>query len=322
MTADLITGIWKLLLVGASWCLVGVIFGMAPKKKLDTDLIQFMSAIVSIFASIIIALFFIPPASCALKTVLIACGIYFWSGFMNFWGLQAMGAGMARGPNGAVWGIMQSAMIAPFTVGFLFFHQEMSIGRGLGLILIVAALVLFAQAKNAKSPVHSGTGSSWRFFALLAFGLICVQQSLATIPSYYPEAQNVSAVLKTLASAAGSFAASLFPFTLNALRNPKQLKQTFSGIANPWLYIFVFAMQFFGLIFAYTCFYPGMDAMARANAGSISYPLMVGSCIVSFSLYAIFGLKEKATPKQMAAIALCLLGLIGICMTAGPSLVL
>lgn len=319
--SDLLTGIWKLLLVGASWCLVGVIFGMAPKKKLDTGLIQFSSSIVSISASLIIALFFVKQEACDRNVILMTCGTYFLSGFFNFWGLQAMGAGMKRGPNGAVWGIMQSAMIAPFLVGFFFFHQQMYIGRVAGLILIIVALAFFALVKNEKSVgVELQTNRMWRFYAFLAFALICVQQNLATAPSYYPAAQHVSAVWKAFSSATGAFTASMFPFAVRAYHSRKQLGWTFHGLLNPWLYVFVFSMQFFSLIFAYTCFYPGMDAMARAGAGSISYPLMVGSCIVAFSLYAIFGLKEKASAKQIAAIVLCLLGLVGICLTVGPSL--
>ena len=42
-------------------------------------------------------------------------------------------------------------------------------------------------------------------------------------------------------------------------------------------------------------------------------PLMIGSCIISFSLFAIFGLKEKATKAQLLALLLCLLGLIAVC---------
>ena len=45
----------------------------------------------------------------------------------------------------------------------------------------------------------------------------------------------------------------------------------------------------------------------------VCYPLMVGSCIVSFSLYSIFGLKEKATKVQIAALVLCMIGLAGLC---------
>ena len=56
--------------------------------------------------------------------------------------------------------------------------------------------------------------------------------------------------------------------------------------------------------------------MAEANAGAICYPLMVGSCIISFSLFAIFGLKEKATRTQLLALLLCLLGLIAVCFPA------
>ena len=49
-------GIPALLTVGASWCLVGIIFGDAPKRGLDIRLLQFFGGITSITAGIIIAL--------------------------------------------------------------------------------------------------------------------------------------------------------------------------------------------------------------------------------------------------------------------------
>ena len=97
------------------------------------------------------------------------------------------------------------------------------------------------------------------------------------------------------------------------VRHPEISKKIFTGWKNKWLYIYTFGQQFYGLFFAYLLFYPGMDAMAEANAGAICYPLMVGSCIVSFSIFAIFGLKEKATRAQLTALLLCLLGLTGLC---------
>ena len=75
-------------------------------------------------------------------------------------------------------------------------------------------------------------------------------------------------------------------------------------------------MQFFSLIFAYTLLYPGLDAMGKAGAGAVSYPLMVGSCIVSFSLYSALRLKERISPAQLAALVLCLGGLAGLCFPA------
>ena len=48
--------------------------------------------------------------------------------------------------------------------------------------------------------------------------------------------------------------------------------------------------------------------MAKAGAGSISYPLVVGACIVGFNLYSLFFLKEKWNVLQAAGVAFCIGG--------------
>lgn len=54
-------------------------------------------------------------------------GSYYCAGILNYAGLQAMGKGMQLGPNGAVWGIMQSALIVPFLGGILLFGQVLTV---------------------------------------------------------------------------------------------------------------------------------------------------------------------------------------------------
>ena len=72
-------------------------------------------------------------------------------------------------------------------------------------------------------------------------------------------------------------------------------------------------LQFFNLFFSYTLFYPGLNVMADAGFGGMCYPLMVGSCIVSFSFSSLFLLKEKFSFYQLGAVIVCLSGLVLIC---------
>ncbi len=306
-------GIPALLAVGASWCLVGIIFGDAPKRGLDTRLLQFFGGILSLTVGTIIALFFLPPKMIDLQVMIWGLASYFCAGILNYAGLQAMGRGMQLGPNGAVWGIMQSALIAPFLGGILLFGQPLTIPRLAGIGLLITALVFFAEAKNQKSQHKADAAGNWRFYAFLSFGFICFQQNFSTVPSYFPACREISPVLRALAVGSGSFSGAAAMLIYQKLRHPETAQKIFTGWRNKWLYIYTFGQQFYGLFFAYLLFYPGMDAMAEANAGAICYPLMVGSCIVSFSLFAIFGLKEKATRTQMIALSLCLLGLTALC---------
>lgn len=306
-------GVLALLAVGASWCMVGIIFGDAPKRGLDIRLLQFFGGITSITVGIIIALFFLPPKMIDSQVMFWGLGSYFCAGVFNYAGLQAMGKGMQLGPNGAVWGIMQSALIAPFLGGILIFGQPLTVPRLAGIVLLVAALVFFAKAKNQRSGSSGRAEGNWRFYAFLSFGIICFQQNFGTAPSYFAACRELSPVQRALAGAAGSFSAASCMLLFQKIRHPEISQKIFSGWKNKWLYIYVFGQQFYGLFFAYLLFYPGMDAMAEAGAGAICYPMMVGSCIVSFSLYAIWVLKEKITRVQLTALILCVLGLTALC---------
>jgi multidrug transporter EmrE-like cation transporter len=59
-----------------------------------------------------------------------------------------------------------------------------------------------------------------------------------------------------------------------------------------------------------------MDVMARKGFGGMCYPMMVGSCIVSFTLSSVLLLKEKIRPIQFAALLVCIGGLVLICTQA------
>lgn len=312
---DLVFGIIALLLVGASWCMVGVIFGDAPKRGLQTALVQFSGACCSLMIGLFIAFFILDePTTCGRREMFITCGAIFVTSIFNFLGLQAMSAGMKCGPNGAVWGIMQSALIFPYLVGLILFAQPLTVPNFLGMTFVMSALVFFAMAKNQKQQPGVEIQSKWRFYAFLALGIIAIQQNLSTAPSaYFESPKMVSPVVRSLSGAAGTLFSSCMWALVREIRERGSAKAMFSGLKNPWLYLYVLGMQPFNLFFAYVLLYPGMDAMGRAGVGSICYPLMVGSCIVSFSLYAILGLKEKITKVQIAALVLCVIGLAGLC---------
>ena len=44
-----------------------------------------------------------------------------------------------------------------------------------------------------------------------------------------------------------------------------------------------------------------MDILGKAGLGGMCYPLMVGSCIVTFTLTSVFGLKERLQKIQAFA---------------------
>ena len=53
--------------------------------------------------------------------------------------------------------------------------------------------------------------------------------------------------------------------------------------------------------------------MAEQGRGGMCYPLMVGSCIVFFTIISVLLLKERMRKIQLAAILVCVAGLVLIC---------
>ena len=304
--SSLTFGIIAMIAVGGSWCLIGFVMGNAPKKGIEPSLIQFLGFLFAAICSTGIMLGTKSIPTCSWNTIFFTCTLIGLGGFLNFFMLQIMSCAMQRGPNGIIWSIIQSALVFPFIVGMLFFNVQFSFTRLIGIICLLASLALFAFTKNNQS-----TNNNWRILAFLCLFIAAVQQNLTSIPSYYQEAKAVNSITRALASACGGLLAAIF---YNIIKMNKDFwVKLGSNLKNKTLWRYVIALQFFNLIFAYTLFYPGMNAMADAGIGGMSYPMMVGSCIISFSLTALLILKEKFSLIQIGAIIICISGLILIC---------
>ena len=310
-------GVPALMAVGASWCLIGAILGRAPKDGLDTGMVQLGSAVVSVSASLLLSAI-LRPAPVPGPVLAATLGTYAIAGALNFFALQAMSAGMQRGPNGRVWGIMQSAQLFSFLGGVVFFGDQLTVPRIVGMVLIVAAIVLFARAKGdggAPAEAAPSAGPGWRFWAFLALAICAVQQNLTAAPSHFESARAVSPVLRAMASAAGAVAASLAALAWNVRGgNTAGVRARAASLLRGRLWLYACGMQFFGLIFAYTLHYPGMDALGRVGAGALCWPICVGSCIVSFTAYSALVLKERTTRLHLLAVIACLAGLFLLCL--------
>lgn len=307
----MLQGIFYLVLVGSSWSLVGIIMGHAPKHDIDTGVIQLASALVPFTVSLLLFLTnTVPMFTCALSTGLQAALIFAMVGVLGFILLQLMACTMQRGPNGIVWAIIQSGLIFPFMMGIVFFDVPLSFTRGAGLLAILAALLLFALAK------HRGLSATapWLGLSLLAFLICGTQQMLNNLPSYIPEMRDgVTHYFRAFSVACGGILA----FTVRnvLLQKLAGFRARFNNsIRKPLFWKYVVIKQGFGLISAYFLLYRGMDRLSAAGIGSVSYPLLVGSCIVAFTLYSIFILKERTGLAQYAGLVLCLVGIVAICL--------
>ena len=156
----MIHGTLLLVATGLCWVLIAVVISTAARRRLDLDFIQAGAALLTAAAAGG-ALLFQRNASIPLPLQLAVFG----AGVGNYLMIKLMNAGMARGHNGAVWGITQSALVFPFTMGMLFFGVAPTVSRLTGLALILAAIVLFSFSKEKKP----GTSGNWLLPTLGAF---------------------------------------------------------------------------------------------------------------------------------------------------------
>jgi drug/metabolite transporter (DMT)-like permease len=302
-------GIMAMVIVGASWCLIGLIMGDAPKRGIEPSLVQLFGGVVSVLASVVIMFATKAYPTAPARVVFWTCAAYAYSGMSNFIMLQIMSSAMQSGPNGIIWSIIQSAMIFPFIGGILFFGVEFTAFRGIGIFLVLAALVLFALAKD-----NSNNSGKWKLKAFICLAMCAIQQNITTMPSYFPEVKGVSSICRSLVSALAILVTALI---YNIVRmNDARREQIKKNIRNLTLWKYIGGLQFFNLIFAYTLLYPGLDTMADHGLGGMCYPMLVGSCIVSFTISSVLILKEKIRPVQVAALTACIAGLVFICTKA------
>ena len=310
-------GVVALAIVGSSWCLTGAILGRAPKDGLDTGMVQLGSSVVSIVAGLLLGALLLPPSPVGGRVLAATLGTYALAGSLNFAALQAMAVGMQRGPNGRVWGIMQSAQLFSFLGGVVFFGDPLTPPRMLGMAFLVAAIALFAIAKDdvpaTGKSAASRSGAGWRFWAFLSLAICAVQQNLAAAPSHFEQARAVSPLFRAIATSTGTLGPAVAMLLAGAARDRAVFRRKVCSLARGRLWLYALGMQFFGLLFAYTLFYPGMDALGRAGAGALSWPILVGSCVLAFTAYSTFVLKEKATKLVALAVLSCLAGLFLIC---------
>ena len=307
-------GIIAMILVGSSWTLSGLVLGIAPRHGLTASSVKRMGGLFSLAAGVAImaATRQFPHASIGIvgMTVLLYGLTGFLSGLMSL----IMSLAMQYGPNGIIWSIVQSGTICSFIGGILFFGLKATPLRVTGIFLILVSLALFGHAKDNTIPATNeplslwGWKCNWRQLAFLCFALVGLEHNITTIPSFFEDFRRLSPIFRSLCAAAGNIAATIFWSV--SRREPHPFSFQRETLHNRYFWIFVLGLQFFGLLFSYTLLYPGLDILGKAGLSGTGFPLMVGSCCVAFTITSRLLLKEVITFTQLAALSLCIIGLI------------
>lgn len=288
------TGILLLIAAGLSWVAIGAVVSRSAARGLNLNRIQAEAALACLLVSLA-ALPFLDGAAARLPSIPVGM-LLALAGAANFVTFLLMNRAMRQGHNGVVWSVVQSALIWPFLMGMLFFGVSCTLPRVLGLALILTGIGL---AGLVRGGAGGGAGMrKWLGAALGAFTAAGISQCLANLPSYLGGAEFGS-VGKAAALQLGTLAAfgAEAGCKAEARRGPVNWKPAavLAG-AN------IAAQYFF--------FYRGLDLVAQAGAGSIGYPVVLGSCIAGFSLYSAAVLRERVTAASAGSVVFCLAGIV------------
>ena len=307
----MLVGVFILISVGLIWTLTGVVMGGAKKHGIDSSLMQLMSSLLTIVVCCALVVCGVYPSlDVSQQTGLYAFAMYFCVGASGYILNETMARAMERGPNGLVWGILQSGTVIPFIVGVLFHHVPAPPLRIGGMVMILMALLFMSSDRHDDS--RKAEGKSWLYLSFVAFMICGLQQTINNEPSYSEEIrQGVHAVYRCLFLAVGSLLSAIYGQMrrggLKTLR--ENVKRNFR---LPFFWLFSFGEKAIGIFGTLYLTFNGMDRMAKLGYGAISYPVMVVSCIAGFSLYSILVLREKCTWKSATGLLCCVLGIIGL----------
>ena len=223
------------------------------------------------------------------------------AGIANFYTYVFTLKAMQMGPNGLVWGIMQSGMIGSFLMGVLCFGEKAAPLRLLGLALILGGILSMGLSKDRKSA--SG-GKNWILPSLAAFLLVMVTHCCNTLPSYFPETAGSSPVFRTM----GFYFGGVIGFMLSTL--PGMIRKHNFGGRNEWIVAGI--MMLLNTSASVFLFYRGLDRLAKSGCGGLGYPIAIGVCIIGFSLYSLLILKEKFARLSLAGLTAVCFGIITI----------
>jgi multidrug transporter EmrE-like cation transporter len=223
------------------------------------------------------------------------------AGALNIGGYFCMLQAMRLGHNGITWTIGESAMVVPFAASLAIWHNPVALSGGIGVALVLATLVILGVKQEAPGADAQGAGRrrGWFPLALGAFLLLGVSEVFCTIPSRWAgwvDTANLRVPLMSLAPIV------LAAIVVRVRRSRFQRKNILVSCIGAAVGTASTVLMFRGL-----------DMPERCGYISIVYPLAVGVCITSFALYSWLGIKERFRARELAGIAL---GVVGIALLA------
>lgn len=310
----MLTGLLILISVGIIWTTEGTLLSGAARHGINTKLMQCAASFLGILILVALILGGVYP-SISVSGSQLRFGVicYLLVGILAFLLRDTMARAMMRGPNSLVWAILQSGMLIPFLYGIFIHHVKASSLRYTGMAFLLIALALMSQSKQSSADSKKTKGASWIPLSFLAFAICGIQQTINSEPSYIEDLRvGIPIVYRSLLIEIGSIVCSVIGLLCNGWKTCQS--EIAVNIRKPSFWGYSSCFKLFGLLTSLLLQFRAMDHMAKLGQGAISYPVMVTSCIVCFTLYSLIFLKERFTWQAAIGILCCITGIVLISM--------
>ena len=294
----MLEGFLLVLITGFCWIGIGIVVSKCSARGLNFNIVQGVN-----FSGAVLICAMVLAGTGAWSA---PSEIFGWrflvsmlAGFTNFYTFVLASKAMKLGPNGLVWGIMQSGMIGSFLMGVIFFGEKPSLLRLVGLALILSGVMVMGLAKDGK---FSGKGKSWVLYSFGAFLLVMATHCCNAMPSFFPVAAKISSFTRAL----GLFSGGLLGFSITTL--PGMIRNRNFGSKREWFSGWIFMAL--NISASALFFYRGLDRLAQFGCGGLGYPIAIGICVAGFSLYSLLILKEKFSRLILSGLAAVCLGIV------------
>lgn len=299
MPADaLITGLAWISAAGSAWAVAGLIMALTARRGVPPHHLIAISASVSIAGAALVLIDHDALLARRLPDRLpLLCGILISGGAMVSLGAQSLVRAMRTGHQGTCWTIAQSAMIVPYCLGLVIWAAPHSWIRSAGVVLVLAALVLFGTTRRERTTDDEpATGSAWFWLSLLTFVFFGAQQFLATWPSTWPgwsDPVNIRPMLFYI----GFGSAAWIP--LLAQRHLPQRRTLPLGLL----------LGCVGILGQHALF-SGLDQLEVVGLANTGFPIGVGISIAGFALLNRLIIREPLHTRQRLGMTLVLGGIV------------
>ena len=188
------------------------------------------------------------------------------------------------------------SMVLPITAGIYLYGDQITLLRGLGILLAIVALFLSSKSANEEGAILKNK-TNWIFPLLLFLGCGIIDTFIKVSQQYIITPENEQLYYTMLFGFAGIFG--VIAMIYNKIKNKKQfeIKSIFAGIL-------LGIVNYYSLLFLVRC-------LAEPHAESALIFALVNMLVVILSALSAFLIfRQKPTKYNISSIAIALIAII------------